>query len=92
MKTLVSQSPKFRTFIVMSCLQKKNINQIVSLILLVTPVVLLFTLFVEPNVGKVRTKRLGEDSRGPSNCRHIYSLLAMQQPYQQTHYILSSHG
>ena len=70
----------------------KNKNQIVSLILFVTPVVLLFTLFVEPNVGKVPTKRLGGDSRGPRNRRHIYSLLAMQQPYQQTHYILSSHG
>ena len=95
MKTLVSL--KFRTFSVMFCLPVygRKTYQIVSLILFVTPIVLLFTLFAlfaEPSVGKVPTKRLGEDLRGPRNCRHVYSLLAMQQPHQQTHYIVSSHG
>ena len=97
MKTLVSLPPKFRTFIVMFCLPVygRKTYQIISLVLFVTPVVLLFTLFAlfaEPSVGKVPTKRLGEDLRGPRNCRHVYSLLAMQQPYQQTHYIVSFHG
>ena len=48
------------------------------LILLVMPVVLLFTLlalFAEPKVGKARAKRL-EDARSHRKCRHVYSLLA----------------
>ena len=45
-------------------------------ILLVTPVVLLFTLFAELRVGKARAKRLEEDTRNHRNCRHIYFLLA----------------
>ena len=39
------------------------------------PVVLLFTLFAEPRVGKAQAKRL-EDVRNRRKCRHIYSLLA----------------
>ena len=48
------------------------------LILLVMPVVLLFTLlalFAEPKVGKARAKKL-EDARSHRKCRHVYSLLA----------------
>ena len=33
-------------------------------------------LFVEPRVGKPRTKKLEEDARSCRNCRHVYSLLA----------------
>ena len=46
------------------------------LILLVMPIVLLFTLLAEPRVGKTRAKRLEEDSRNRRNFRHAYSLLA----------------
>ena len=49
------------------------------LILLIVPVVSLFTLsalFAEPRVGKARAKRLEEDSKSRRNCRHVYSLLA----------------
>ena len=49
------------------------------LILLIVPVVSLFTLsalFAEPRVGKVRAKRLEEDSKSHRNCRYVYSLLA----------------
>ena len=67
-------------------------------ILFVMPIVLLFmlsTLFAEPRVGKVQTKRLEGVLRSHRNCRHIYSLLAgmaartqplsclMQQLWQQ---------
>ena len=50
-------------------------------ILLTTPVVLpilfiLSSLFIEPRVGKARTKRLEEDLRSHRSCRHVYSLLA----------------
>ena len=48
------------------------------LVLLVMPVVLLFTLlalFAEPKVGKARAKKL-EDARSHRKCRHVYSLLA----------------
>ena len=51
----------------------------VSLILFMTPTVLLFTLsapFLEPRVGKARAKRLEGDARSCWNCRCIYSLLA----------------
>ena len=47
---------------------------IVFLILLVMPIILLFTLFIEPRVGKVCAKRLEEDSRSRRNWRHVYSL------------------
>ena len=40
------------------------------------PVVLLFTLFAEPRIGKPQTKRLEEDVRSHRDCRHIYPLLA----------------
>ena len=46
------------------------------LILLVMPIVLLFTLLAEPKVGKTRAKMLEEDSRNCRNCRHTYSFLA----------------
>ena len=49
------------------------------LILLVMPVVLLFTLlalFAEPKVGRARAKKLEEDARSHRKCRHVYSLLA----------------
>ena len=49
------------------------------LILLIVPVVSLFTLsamFAEPRVGKARAKGLEEDSKSRRNCRHVYSLLA----------------
>ena len=48
----------------------------VMLTLFVTPTVSLCTLFAEPMVGKVRTKRLEENARSRRNCRHVYSLLA----------------
>ena len=48
----------------------------VLLILFMTPVVSLFTLFTEPTVGKVQAKRLEGDVRSRRNCRHIYSPLA----------------
>ena len=49
------------------------------LVLLVMPVVLLFTLlalFAEPKVGRARAKKLEEDARSHRKCRHVYSLLA----------------
>ena len=49
------------------------------LTLFVMPIVLLFTLLVllaEPRVGKLRAKKLEEDSRSRRNCRQVYSLLA----------------
>ena len=70
----------------------------VSLILFMTPNVLLFTLsalFLEPRIGKAQAKRLEEDARSHWNCRCIYSLLVVkaaitgplpwltQQPQQQ---------
>ena len=51
----------------------------VLLILFLMPIVLLFTLstlFAESRVGKVRARRLEEDTRSLRNCRHVYSLLA----------------
>ena len=33
-------------------------------------------MFVEPRVGKARSKKLEGDSRSRRNCRHVYSLLA----------------
>ena len=66
-------------------------------ILLTTPVVLLilFTLsalFIEPRVGKARTKRLKEDWRSHRSCRHVLSQLTqqLQQQPQQNHNITSS--
>ena len=50
----------------------------VSLILFMTPVVLLFTLsapFLEPRVGKAPAERLEEDARSHWSCRCIFSLL-----------------
>ena len=56
----------------------------VLLILFMTPVVSLFTLFAEPRVGKAQAKKLEGDARSHRNCRHIYSVLAgmaaMTQP------------
>ena len=46
------------------------------MILFVTSIVLLFTLFAEPRVGNAGNQRLDEDSRNSRNCRHIYFLLA----------------
>ena len=54
-----------------------------SLILFVTPIVLLFILFppfAEPRVGKVRARRLEGDSGSCRNRRHVYSPLAGWQP------------
>ena len=48
----------------------------VLLLLLLMPIVLLFTLFTEPRLGQAPARRLEEDSRSCRNCRHIYSLLA----------------
>ena len=48
----------------------------VWLILFTMPIVLVFTLFAEPRIGKAQAKRLEEDSRSHRKCRHIYSLLA----------------
>ena len=53
-----------------------NHSHPVLLLLLLTPIVLLFTLFTEPRVGQAPVKRLEDDSRSCRNCRHIYSLLA----------------
>ena len=50
-------------------------KMIVLLILLVMPVVLLFTVFAEPMVSKARAKKLEEEVRNPRNYRHVYSLL-----------------
>ena len=50
-----------------------------SLILFVTPIVLLYPLstqFAEPRIGKAQAKRLEGDSGIHRNFRHIYSLLA----------------
>ena len=49
------------------------------LILFLMPIVLLFTLsrlFAESRVGKVRARRLEEDTRSLRICRYVYSLLA----------------
>ena len=53
-----------------------NHSHPVLLLLLLTPIVLLFTLFTEPRLGQAPTRRLEEDSRSCRNCRHIYSFLA----------------
>ena len=53
----------------------------VSLILFMTPNVLLFTLsapFLGPKIGKAQAKRLEEDARSHWNCRCIYSLLVVK--------------
>ena len=50
--------------------------QSVLLVLFVTPIVLLFTLFAEPRVRKAGAERLEGNSRSCRNCRHVYSLLA----------------
>ena len=42
----------------------------VLLILFMTPVVLMVTLFAEPRVGKTQAKRLEGDLRSCRNCRH----------------------
>ena len=44
--------------------------------LFMTPIVLLFTLFTEPVVGKAQAKRLEENLRNSSSCKYVYSLLA----------------
>ena len=49
----------------------------VLLILFVMPIVLLFTLFTEPRVGKAQVKRLEENLRSYRNCSHGYSLLVV---------------
>ena len=60
------------------------LEESVLLILFMTPVVSLFTLFAEPRVGKAQAKKLEGDARSHRNCRHIYSVLAgmaaMTQP------------
>ena len=61
-------------------------------ILLTVPVVLLFTLFAEPRVGKIKENfqqagKLEENSRNCRNCMFILSTL-VQQPMQQICYIL----
>ena len=59
----------------------------VSLVLFLMPIVLLFmlyALFAESGVGKVRAKRLDGNVRSHRNCRPFYSLLvgmaAITQP------------
>ena len=46
------------------------------LILFTMPIVLVFTLFAEPRIGKAQAKRLEEDERSHRNCRHVFFLLA----------------
>ena len=48
----------------------------VLLILFMTPIVQMVTLFAEPRVGKTQAKRLEGDLRNPRNCRFTYPLLA----------------
>ena len=60
-------------------LRKWVLGETSHAVLVMMPVVLLFTLcplFIESRVGKVQTKRLEEDAKSCRNCRHIYSLLA----------------
>ena len=56
--------------------QQDLLEEVVLLILFMTPVVSLFTLFAEPTVGKVQARKLEGDVRSRRICRHIYSLLA----------------
>ena len=60
-------------------LRKWVLGETSHAVLVMMPVVLLFTLcplFIESRVGKVQTKRLEEDAKSCRNCRHVYSLLA----------------
>ena len=50
----------------------------VLLILFMTPIVQMVTLFAEPRVGKTQAKRLEGDLRSCRNCRH--SMAAITQP------------
>ena len=59
-------------------MKESNISASYRLILLLTPVVSLFTsgtLFTELGVGKVQGKRLEENARSHRHCRHVYPLL-----------------
>ena len=58
-------NPVIPCLIILPELKRIASNQIVLLILFVTPIVLLFILFAEPKVGKVQAKRLEEDLKEP---------------------------
>ena len=61
------------------------------LILFTAPIVLLFTLFAESRVGKVRPKRLEGDARSHRRSRQVYSLLAGLAAIAQPHSWLKQH-